>query len=251
VGAKEKSMSEPQVKRQTPKSYVVSLENRKARGSGHERAAEILCAARDLFLEHGVENVTTRQIAARVGISQTALYVYFPSKESMLDRLSLDAFAKLNAAFGALKDKGLCGGEYFRQSAREYIRFGLEHPDEYRLMFIVRARRRDTLLPGHPERGSVRAIVFDRLQEKIADGVTRGALRDFPDPRAAAQSVWAALHGLVSLFLCGVKPDWAAIEPLVDLHVDIVLNGLVKAPAPAPATVVSEAVLQETAATAD
>ena len=231
-------MNEPQVTREAPRSYVVSLEHRKARGSGHERAAEILRAARDLFLEHGVENVTTRQIAARVGISQTALYVYFPSKESMLDRLSLDAFAKLNSALGALKDKGLCGAEYFRQSAREYIRFGLEHPDEYRLMFIMRARRRDALLPtGHPERGSVRAMVFDRLQEKIADGVARGELRDFPDPRAVAQSIWAALHGLVSLFLCGTKPDWAALEPLVDVHVDILLNGLVKERKPQAAAI--------------
>ena len=244
-------MSEPQVKRQTPKSYVVSLENRKARGSGHERADEILCAARELFLEHGIENVTTRQIAARVGISQTALYVYFHSKEDILDRLSLDAFATLNAALGALKDKGLCGGEYFRQSAREYIRFGLEHPDAYRLMFIMRARRRDSLLPsGHPERGSVRGKVFDRLQEKIADGVARGELRDFPDPRAAAQSVWAALHGLVSLFLCGGKPNWAAVEPLVDLHVDIILNGLLKSPRRQASPAADEAAASEALALA-
>ena len=244
-------MSEPQVKRQTPKSYVVSLENRKARGSGHERAQEILSAARALFLEHGVENVTTRQIAARVGISQTALYVYFPSKESMLDRLSLDAFGKLSAALGVLKDKGLCGGEYFRQSAREYIRFGLENPDEYRLMFIMRGRRGGLLQPGgHPERSSVRAAVFDRLQEKIADGVARGELRDFADTRAAAQSVWAALHGLVSLFLCGGKPEWSAIEPLVDLHVDIILHGLLKAPWRAAKAVASEAPSLEAAPSA-
>ena len=56
------------------------MENRKARGSGHERREEILRAARELFLEHGVEGVSTRQIAARVGISQTALYVYLRAR---------------------------------------------------------------------------------------------------------------------------------------------------------------------------
>ena len=60
--------------------YVISLDNRKARGSGHERVGEILEAARELFLQHGVEGVSTRQIATRVVISQTALYVYFKNK---------------------------------------------------------------------------------------------------------------------------------------------------------------------------
>ena len=87
--------------RKPAKSYVVSLENRKRRGFGHQRPEEILSAARALFLEHGAENVTTRQIAARVGISQTALYVYFKSKEEMLDRLVTGALPKLGRRDGA------------------------------------------------------------------------------------------------------------------------------------------------------
>ena len=65
--------------------------------TGYERREEILRAARELFLEHGVEGVSTRHIAARVGISQTALYVYFKSKEEMLDRL-VDAASASSAS---------------------------------------------------------------------------------------------------------------------------------------------------------
>src|SRR5579863_2079124 len=95
-------MERSRAARKPARSYVVSLENRKPRGFGHQRRDEILTAARALFLEHGAENVTTRQIAARVGISQTALYVYFKSKEEMLDRLVADALAKLGAAIEAV-----------------------------------------------------------------------------------------------------------------------------------------------------
>src|SRR5580698_11520185 len=95
-------MAEAAFKQIPPRTYVISLDNRKARGCGHERPEEILNAARALFLEHGVENVTTRQIAARVGISQTALYVYFKSKDEMLDRLVDAALRKLGAALDAV-----------------------------------------------------------------------------------------------------------------------------------------------------
>ena len=80
---------------------MISLDHRKARGAGCERPAEILKAARELFPEHGVENVTTRQIAARVGVSQTALYVYFSSKEDMLALLAEEAWRGLAAALAA------------------------------------------------------------------------------------------------------------------------------------------------------
>ena len=85
------------------RTYLVSLENRKKRGSGCERPAEILKAARELFLENGVANVTTRQIAARVGISQTALYVYFANKEQMLERLEEETWCALTATLDAVE----------------------------------------------------------------------------------------------------------------------------------------------------
>ena len=46
---------------------------RKARGHGHERRSEILSAAKQLFISEGYETVTTRQLAERVGLSQTGL----------------------------------------------------------------------------------------------------------------------------------------------------------------------------------
>src|SRR5580658_8734657 len=138
----EAAMGRTATKQASPRTYVISLENRKARGSGHERREEILRAARELFLEHGVEGVSTRQIAARVGISQTALYVYFKSKEEMLDRLVDAALRKLGVALDAVNVSWADPVDFLRANLREYIRFGLSHPDEYRLVFMLRDARR-------------------------------------------------------------------------------------------------------------
>jgi AcrR family transcriptional regulator len=211
-----------------PKTYVISLENRKARGCGHERPEEILCAARSLFLEHGVENVTTRQIAARVGISQTALYVYFRSKEEMLDRLVDAALRKLGAVLDAVNARCSDPIDFLRSNFREYIRFGLEHPDEYRLVFMLRDGRRKARAEAH-QHNPIGDALFNALKARIEQGVASGKLRCLKTGRGAAQSVWAAIHGLVALRLAYPDFDWIPVDELIDAHVDMLLNGIVRA----------------------
>ena len=219
-------MNQPASKQLPPKTYLISLENRKARGSGHERPEEILGAARALFLEHGVENVTTRQIAARVGISQTALYVYFKSKEEMLDRLVDAALRKLGAALDAVDVRCSDPVDFLRSNFREYIKFGLEHPDEYRLVFMLRDGRRKARAQAHPH-NPIGDALFNALKARIEQGITSGKLRCLKTGQGAAQSVWAAIHGLVALRLAYPDFDWIPVDELIDAHVDMLLHGIV------------------------
>jgi AcrR family transcriptional regulator len=221
-------MDQSASKQLSPRTYVISLENRKARGSGHERPEEILCAARALFLEHGVENVTTRQIAARVGISQTALYVYFRSKDEMLDRLVDAALRKLGAKLDAVNVRCSDPVDFLRANFREYIRFGLEHPDEYRLVFMLRDGRRKVPVAVH-QHNPIGDALFDALRARIEQGVEAGKLRCPKAGLAAAQSVWAAIHGLVALRLAYPDFDWIPVDEQIEAHVDMLLHGLVRA----------------------
>jgi AcrR family transcriptional regulator len=217
-----------------PAAHPAPLERRKARGCGHERREEILGSARALFLEQGVESVSTRQIAARVGISQTCLYVYFKSKEEMLDGLVEASLRKLGAALDVVDASFADPIEFLRANLREYIRFGLSHPDEYRLVFMLRnARRKGTCAD---EGGSpVRDALFDVLHTRIAEGIAAGRFRRLASARAAAQSVWAAVHGLVALRLAYPDFDWVPVEEQIDGHVDVLLHGLVEKGAPCAA----------------
>jgi AcrR family transcriptional regulator len=52
---------------------------------------EILPAAKRLFMEEGFERMTMRRIAAVVGTSSTALYVYFTNKGAILRAIALPA----------------------------------------------------------------------------------------------------------------------------------------------------------------
>src|SRR5437867_3447431 len=69
--------------------------SRKKKGEGQQRRAEILDAAKQLFVEHGCDATTIRRIAGRVGISSTALYVYFPDKNAILTEICDATFESL------------------------------------------------------------------------------------------------------------------------------------------------------------
>ncbi len=218
------------------RSYVISLDNRKARGSGHERPEEILAAARALFLEHGVESVTTRQIATRVGISQTALYVYFKNKEEMLDRLVEAAFLKLRAALKKIEANCADPVDYLRAVIPEYIRFGLDNPDEYRLAFLLRDGRRKTaqrLEEGHE--APIELQVFADMERQVVAGLASGALRSADGSgRGTAQALWATIHGLVALRLAYPDFGWLPAPELISVQADMLLHGLIAASAGIP-----------------
>jgi AcrR family transcriptional regulator len=219
-------MSKNAMQSPSRREYVISLDHRKARGAGCERPAEILKAARELFLEHGVENVTTRQIAGRVGISQTALYVYFASKEEMLDSLAEEAWRSLAAALAAADPEGAERSdpvERLRAILSAYMRFWLRRPDDYRIIFM-----RKSLRPC-PSDDDNRFATRDGLLERLANRFEAAALarlvRDNWRPEAAALAMWAAVSGPVALRLAFPDLHWPPEDEHVKATIDMIIQG--------------------------
>jgi AcrR family transcriptional regulator len=208
------------------RSYVVSLENRKARGAGCERPAEILKAARELFLKQGVENVTTRQIAARVGISQTALYVYFSSKEEMLDSLAEEAWRGLAAALAAADPEDAEGSDpvaRLRAILSAYMRFWLRRPDDYRLIFMRKSLRPCPI--ADETRFATRDGLLERLAKRFEEAAEAGLARDSWRPDAAALAMWAAVSGPVALRLAFPDLRWPPEDEHVKATIDMIIQG--------------------------
>jgi AcrR family transcriptional regulator len=202
---------------------------RKARGMGHERRGEILAAARQLFVAEGYETVTTRKLAERVGLSQTGLYVYFRSKEEILDALCRDTFQQLVDRFRALAAQDLDAHKRLRLLLKGYIEFGLEHPDEYQLTFMAGSsapkftHRKDLARPFDQQGIGIQSFLLFR--DQISRAIDAGLLRRM-DPTLAAQTIWAAAHGLVALLIARPGYLWSERSALIDTMVDTVIAGL-------------------------
>lgn len=216
-------------------TYTISLANRKARGSGHERLGEILAAARELFLEHGFENVSTRKIAERVGISQTALFTYYKTKDDILNKLIRDAFEELDEAIEKVDRTSTDHRDWLRRRIAGYVAFGLSHPDAYRLAFMVLNTYRKPYNAEQPEQPSegtrVAVPMFLRLVEKIDEAIEAGVIRrDLGSPMIVAQALWVSVHGLVAALIARPRPDfpWEDVEALVRVQTDMLLEGLLE-----------------------
>src|SRR5688572_24628935 len=109
---------------------------RKRRGEGHTRREEILGAAKALFLEEGYGQTTIRKIAERVGVSAPALYLYFKDKDEIMLALCDQTFGHLIDMFQSIECVDCSPHDRLRQMGEAYIRFGLEHVGEYRLIFM-------------------------------------------------------------------------------------------------------------------
>jgi AcrR family transcriptional regulator len=213
------------------RSYTVSLVHRKARGSGHERLGEILAAAKALFLEHGAENVSTRQIAAQVGISQTALFTYYKTRDEILDRLIHDAFRELGRRLEDVDRVAADLGDWLRRGAAEYVAFGIDHPDEYRLAFVVSktykrpANRAESAVPA--EQPQIGLSVFLHMEAKVREAMAQGVVRDDLGPSmAVAQVLWASLHGLVALLIARPHFAWEDRDQLIRILIETLLTGM-------------------------
>jgi len=200
---------------------------RKPRGQGHERRPEILAAAKALFVAEGYEGFTTRKLAARVGLSQTGLYVYFGSKEEIFDALCRQSFARLADAFREVLATTDEGFGRLRALGHAYVDFGLGHPDEYRLTFmdgpgLLKSAEHDSM---PMDRQGLVNQVFLMIWDTLRALRDAGALRPV-DLAHATHNVWFALHGLVSIFIARPRFPKASREELVEALLDDLIEGL-------------------------
>ena len=207
---------------------------RKKRGEGHTRREEILLAAKELFLEEGYEATTIRRIADRVGVSAPALYLYFHDKEAMMLALCDQTFGLLIERITEIEKTVSDPLERVRRFGDAYARFGLENPDEYRLVFIgnnipesIRkvGHRMPTDDPNRPGVGG--ALVFSRLVALLSQLEVSGVKLNYP-PDTCAELCWMGIHGVVAALI--MKPDfpWSNRETLIEGMQDIVIKGIVR-----------------------
>lgn len=196
---------------------------RKPKGEGHARRAEILAAAERIFVDHGYEGATIRKIADEVGLSSTALYMHFSDKSEILHEICERAFEQLLIMNRAVLDEPGTSDQRMRRLMHSYVRFGFDNPNAYRLVYMTRpleAQQAQSVAQslGHE--------LFGAFVRVVEDAAVEGRLRG--EPRTTAQALWAGAHGVVSLMITKPYFDWVDREHLVDTLLDALFVGLLK-----------------------
>jgi AcrR family transcriptional regulator len=196
---------------------------RKAKGDGHLRRAEILEAAERIFVVEGYEGATIRKIADEVGVSSTALYMHFRDKDEILHEICLQSMQALLQQNSEIAARPVDAVTRVRLMLEAYVAMGLGHPNAYWLIYCSPPRPGATSTPATAE---IAAQTYARYSGVVREIAAAGRLR-IGDVDSAAQALWAACHGLVTLMIARPKIEWAPAGELTKLTVEGLLHGLI------------------------
>ena len=196
-----------------------------------ETRDKILDAARELFLSEGYERVSMRKVAEKIEYSPTAIYVHFKDKNEMFHELCRQDFLRLQEVI-ASSEMPADPIERLRQIGRNYIEFGLRYPTHYVFMFMTpdpvnELDEQDREMVGNPE-----VDAYALLKLTVQQAIDAGCFRDgVNDAELLSQTLWASVHGVISLNIAKGKDPWVEWRPLeqrAEMMLDITLRGLRK-----------------------
>ncbi len=210
----------------------------------------IIDAARELFAMGGEEGLTLRRVAERIEYSATTIYLHFPSKQALVQELCAADFATFSRRL-VQADRVTDPLERLKAVAAGYVDFGLQYPGQYRAMFItagaepslasVAARTGDESSAVTPKSRNASARIqenkkpepapYDFLQAAVFKALAAGIFKpEYRDVPLITQTLWAGLHGVVSLHQIRAKHPavtWRPIQGLTEMMLECLLNGLV------------------------
>src|ERR1700734_2327045 len=156
--------------------------------------AALVAAARQVLDESGLQAVGLRETARRVGVSATAAYRHFTSKEDLLASVAAEGFRELGAAMeGATR-----GPNLLSRAGLAYIEFADQNRGLFRLMFgpVLAERTKSPALQA----------ASAEVEAVLLRGVTDIAPRPLQDNHAA-MAAWGLVHGLAHLIVDGLFPS--------------------------------------------
>ena len=154
------------------------------------RAREIVAAARDLLEAEGIEALSMRRLAQRLGIRAPSIYKHVADKQALEAALISAGFEEQADLFERAIESG---SDPLAAIAQAYRDFARRHPHLYRLMTET-ALNRELLVPGSEERAAL--------------PIYQAAGED----RDLARAAWAFAHGMIILELNGRFPADADLD---------------------------------------
>jgi len=158
---------------------------------------KILTTSRHLLFNEGHTSLSMRGIAKKVGVSATSIYLHFDNKDHLLHTLIEESVEELSVSIENRVEK--CEGviSQFQAVINGYKDFALSNPEKYQIIYMVQS---DAMARYPKEKFRRARRCYELLVKIIQEGVEEGVMQE-DDPVTAAYSIWAQLHGVISVVL--------------------------------------------------
>lgn len=184
-------------------------------------------AAREFIAGHGIENLSLREVARRLGVSHQAPYRHYPSRDHLLAEVLRRCFQGFAASLDA---RERCDDPVADLEAmgRQYLSYAAQHPLEYHLMF-------GTPWPQAAEHPSL------LKDARHAFDLLRGVLRRMHGTHASKRTlidldalfIWSSMHGLTGIMQCQLTDQLELSPQVSDLaaqHVMLAISKVMRSP---------------------
>lgn len=182
-----------------------------------------ISAAREVIAEEGVESLSLRDVARRLGVSHQAPYRHFESRDHLLAEIMRRCFEDFARQLDA-RPRHRAPDADLGSLGEQYLQYAAQHPLEYRLMF-------GTPWPQaapHPELAADAVHAFDVLRDALrrihGSGREMAATVDLD-----ALFIWSCMHGLAGILQGSVTDHLGLTRRLLDRAPDYVLQMISRA----------------------
>lgn len=173
----------------------------------------LIQAGIDIISEQGIQKLSIRNAAKKIGVSHTAPYRHFKSKEELVVAIAVKGFDILeNTIEKAVANLSKSDPLSLIEGCRAYIQFAISYPNYYRIMFGDTIKNKT----DYPDFLKAYELSFRKLIHVIVNQVNHHK-KDKTDLEITAIAVWSMLHGYCLLVLDNEKDRHVGTKGQIDL----------------------------------
>lgn len=163
----------------------------------------IITAAVRMIRSDGIGTLTLRNVAQETGVSHSAMYRHYRSKEDLVVAIAISGFRELAERLAADSVKNIKDtATRLVEMGKTYIRYAVENPEYYRIMFGDYIKNKT----GHPGLFEVYDTCFRMIIDVLGDH-ERGKRKPAGDKSINAIAIWSLLHGYSCLVIDNIKDE--------------------------------------------
>lgn len=183
---------------------------------------KILQVSRNILLNEGFSNISMRKIASEINVSATSIYLHFKNKDHLVHTIIEESIRELNNTIQSISASALNPVQKIEKIARSYIAYGLDRPQEYEVIFMVRPEE----MPRYPiEKFRDARKGYELLASVIREGIDQNLINE-QEVLSTAYAMWAQLHGVVSVILSRRLDTRLSQNEFINHAVDHIVQGI-------------------------
>ena len=183
-----------------------------------------------MITEQGIESLSLRKLAERIGVSRTAAYHHFKDKNDLLSAIAAQGFSLWQSkAEQIFENKKLSEQEKYHTFVHFYVHFATQNAAIYKLMFGSTLWKKQENNDHSSSKSSQELIdvaypSFQYQVEMTQAWQANGILPKSQNSLRLAQVTWATLHGIAQLVIDGIYADASQIDEMCQCAVDLFIS---------------------------